>query len=101
MHVSLTGTSPVLFFVLWCVSISRRLRRADVESVRMLGLNFMSLWRPLAVFLFALLPAIAVGHPGHGSSNDPESILHYLTSAIHVIPVASMLFAGLTVLRGF
>ena len=45
----------------------------------------------LLLFLLAFSP-MAFAHPGHGSEHfDPHSILHYLTSLVHLIPLITVL----------
>ena len=52
----------------------------------------------LTLIALASLPAFAVAHPGHGNSRDGNSLLHYVTSPLHVIPVlvAAILLTGLS-----
>lgn len=56
-------------------------------------------WRPLIVLVLVLLPSIALGHPGHGSGGDSNSIMHYLTSPMHVVPAATVLVGLVVVIR--
>lgn len=42
----------------------------------------------LTLIALASLPAIGVAHPGHGDSQGGgNSLLHYVTSPLHVLPV--------------
>ena len=52
----------------------------------------------LTLIALASLPAIGVAHPGHGDSRDGNSLLHYITSPLHVLPVlgAAILLVGLS-----
>jgi len=50
--------------------------------------------RAVPVLLILLLnSAAAVGHPGHGST-DPSSVVHYVTSPLHVGWMACALVLG-------
>ena len=51
----------------------------------------------LPLIAFASLPAIGLAHDGHGNQHDGNSLLHFLTSPLHVVPVlaAAILFAGM------
>ena len=50
----------------------------------------------LTLIALTSLTAIGVAHPGHGDSQDGNSLLHYVTSPIHLLPVliAGIFFAG-------
>ena len=54
----------------------------------------------LTLIALASLPVIGVAHPGHGDSGDGNSLLHYVTSPLHVLPVlvAAILLAGFSLL---
>ncbi|MEQ9439265.1 MAG: hypothetical protein RIG62_09460 [Cyclobacteriaceae bacterium] len=44
------------------------------------------------LFFLLALTTMAVAHPGHGSNQvDPHSVLHYLTSLVHLIPLVTVL----------
>lgn len=63
------------------------------------GLKIVLFARPLVVLLLLILPAVAFGHPGHGSGSDSGSVMHYLTSPMHAVPVAVGLLAAVFVIR--
>ncbi len=50
----------------------------------------------LTLIAFASLPVIGSAHSGHGNHRDGNSMLHYVTSPLHLLPVlvAAILFAG-------
>ncbi len=54
----------------------------------------------LTLIGLASLPAIGVAHAGHGDSQDGNSLMHYVTSPLHLLPVlvAAILLAGLSLL---
>ena len=54
----------------------------------------------LTLIALTLLTAIGAAHSGHGDSQDGNSLLHYVTSPMHLLPVlvAAILLAGLTML---
>ena len=54
----------------------------------------------LTLLALASLPVIGVAHPGHGNSGDGNSLLHYVTSPLHVLPVlvAAILLTGFSLL---
>ncbi len=54
----------------------------------------------LTLIALASLPVIGVAHPGHGNSGDGNSLLHYVTSPLHVLPVlvAAILLTGFLLL---
>lgn len=47
------------------------------------------------VFVFSSIPALAFGHPGHGTT-DPSSWRHYLTEPVHASVLASALVLFVT-----
>jgi type IV secretory pathway VirB2 component (pilin) len=48
--------------------------------------------RALLVLTTFLLAVAAAAHPGHGASDQAQSLLHYLTEPIHVIGVLAVAF---------
>ena len=50
----------------------------------------------LTLIALTSLPTIGAAHSGHGDSQDGNSLLHYVTSPIHLLPVliAAIFFAG-------
>lgn len=50
----------------------------------------------LTLIALASLNAIGEAHSGHGDSKDGNSVLHYVTSPMHLLPVliAAILIAG-------
>ena len=54
----------------------------------------------LTLIALTSLTAIGAAHSGHGDSQDGNSLLHYLTSPIHLLPVlvAAILLASLSLL---
>ncbi|MFN6129321.1 MAG: hypothetical protein ACK6DC_23475 [Planctomycetota bacterium] len=49
----------------------------------------MLIRRMLTLLLVASMPAIALAHPGHGNA-DPSSLVHYLLSLEHAVPIATV-----------
>jgi len=49
----------------------------------------MSINRFVAISLAMAItcPGIASAHPGHGQTGDGNSLLHYATSPLHILPV--------------
>ena len=45
----------------------------------------------LLAALSFLTAATAVAHPGHGDPATQESVAHYLTSPVHLLPAAGMM----------
>ena len=50
----------------------------------------------LTLIALTSLPKFGVAHYGHGDSQDGNSLLHYVTSPIHLLPVliAGIFLAG-------
>lgn len=41
----------------------------------------------LGIAIVLALPALGFSHPGHGNTDDGNSVLHYLGSPLHLLPL--------------
>ncbi len=44
----------------------------------------------MPLFFFATLTGVATAHPGHGNHRDGNSLFHYATSPIHLLPLLAV-----------
>lgn len=54
--------------------------------------------KTLAALATTLVPAVALAHPGHGTT-EPQSWVHYLTEPVHIGGVAAIALVAVLVER--